>query len=639
MPRENSFTDSEGRSLTPDLSEREDEEEPIHEHSRPSAQSPALVSPTYSVQSPIANGAVRSPGTGLNGLTALHILSPSKKSLQKTSPVYRSPGPFTTAWSRLGPKDKFRAAARRVMAMQRSTTLLTTGGRAGAEPGVDPRRKSADLLYSHIHEECVIEIIDYSAVSCSVGFMTNNEFIGLMADENASRPEPWVKVRWINIAGISWDVIKALSIKYASLEIHPLALEDVFHTRSQTRSKADYYMKHLFLRVLCHELNGQSESRWLTGKPRSSSPEPLYRDNSPNLDEKLASDDGGGSRDDSYPQSRQSTGRRMPLLPTHWREARQPHNKNAVLSKLLKAEKQALQYQRQQMENKASLEALKKGESINVKVSPMFIFLFRNGTVISLSATPNLDFTAPISQRLRQADTVLKTTADPSLLVHSLLDLIVDKALDVVDEYRILINRCERDILLKPHVKHVRQLHILSGDLILHKRTLEPIKTMIYGLRRYDIDRCAALVDTSNPANEQIKIVGFMSHKAKIYLADVFDHMDYILSSLNMYAGIAENLIDYTFNISSHEMNEVMRRLTLATIIFLPLTLLTGYFGMNFEAMWSVNKHSDLLFWEIAIPVMAVVIPIFIWPDLQRMAHYIKKRAITQPTSRASSLF
>jgi len=57
-------------------------------------------------------------------------------------------------------------------------------------------------------------------------------------------------------------------------------------------------------------------------------------------------------------------------------------------------------------------------------------------------------------------------------------------------------------------------VHILSGDLILHKRTLDPIKTLIYGLRRYDLDRCAALSEPGSAA----KVEGFMSHKAKIYL-------------------------------------------------------------------------------------------------------------------------
>ena len=61
-------------------------------------------------------------------------------------------------------------------------------------------------------------------------------------------------------------------------------------------------------------------------------------------------------------------------------------------------------------------------------------------------------------------------------------------------------------------------VHILSGDLILHKRTLEPIKTLVYGLRRYDNDKSEALIDFSDPANKNIKVVGFMSQTSKIYL-------------------------------------------------------------------------------------------------------------------------
>ena len=112
----------------------------------------------------------------------------------------------------------------------------------------------------------------------------------------------------------------------------------------------------------------------------------------------------------------------------------------------------------------------------------------------------------------------------------------MDKALQVIDEYHSNITNLEHDILLKPKMSRVRKctllycrvitfyiltvcsVHILSGDLILHKRTLEPIKTLIYGLRRYDDDKCRALIDFSDPANEGVKVVGFMSHTSKIYL-------------------------------------------------------------------------------------------------------------------------
>ncbi len=59
-------------------------------------------------------------------------------------------------------------------------------------------------------------------------------------------------------------------------------------------------------------------------------------------------------------------------------------------------------------------------------------------------------------------------------------------------------------------------MHILQGDLILHKRTLGPIKSVIYGLRRYDEDRAAA-----TQASPGEKVPGFMSYKSKTYLVSV----------------------------------------------------------------------------------------------------------------------
>ncbi|EJF56318.1 hypothetical protein DICSQDRAFT_175000 [Dichomitus squalens LYAD-421 SS1] len=80
---------------------------------------------------------------------------------------------------------------------------------------------------------------------------------------------------------------------------------------------------------------------------------------------------------------------------------------------------------------------------------------------------------------------------------------------------------------------------------------------------------------------------------------------------------------------ASYEMNPVMRHLTVVSNISCLLTLLTGYFarvlGMNLTPMWSVNHNSDLLFWEIATPVILIVVPLFMWGDIRRMMHYLVK--------------
>ncbi|KAI6031228.1 hypothetical protein PISMIDRAFT_88428 [Pisolithus microcarpus 441] len=583
MPRENSFTDSAGRSLTPDLDEAQDDE-PILEQRRQRLRS----------------------------------------------------GTVTTVTT---PIDRFRACVKKVIHLQRTSTLFARYGSAGAEPGVDPRRRSAYLHYGHIRENCIITLVDYSSVRASVGRMTNREFVSLLNDRQAGEREGWVKVRWINICGVSWDVISTLALHY---DLHPLAVEDVLHRRSHLRSKADYYPKHLFVRVLSHTLydpdvpernealedlasdspdaedsGGNSE---LLGEQirRESSPEPGF------FAEKDDSTPTTSRADTPRPFRRKSSIMKRRLAQGDVEDKPGPPKGRTFWPTAVVSRKESAARKRRE-KAQLTLDELKKEGRVHVKVQPVSVFLLRNGTVISIFSRDCVNFAEPIMARLQEPDTGVRMSADASLLVQSLLDLVVDSAFDVVDAFHEKVLELEHDVLLKPNIKAISRLHILSGDLALHKRTMEPLKMVIYGLRRYDEDRCAALAE---PGDRETKVQGFMSHKAKIYLADVHDHMEYILSTMDTFAGIAENLINYTFNLKSYEMNETMRRLTMATIIFLPLTLLTGYFGMNFESMWSVDFHTDLFFWEIAIPVMIVIIPLFLWPDFRRMSHYVQKRLV-----------
>jgi Mg2+ and Co2+ transporter CorA len=442
------------------------------------------------------------------------------------------------------------------------------------------------------------------------------------------------QVRWINVGGVSWDVVKALAIRY---DLHPLALEDVLRAPRHSRSKSDYYMQHLFLRVLCHSLADPADHEPHEHDQINFPPEPDLQGGKAifsNIDQsgspiQTRMNEGDEFPDDektAYDGSRLSTmrkrastirSRRQGSLkhvppPIDIEKAQSVNERGPLSAGTMKPSRVVSQAVRDRSLNTHTIEALKRtgsGQRVHVKIQPLCIFLMRDGTVISIHPESNLDFTLPISLRIRQAQTILKSSADGSFLVQSLLDLIVDRALEVVDEYQARILALEHDVLLTPNMDTVKFLHVLQGDLILHKRTMEPIKTLVYYLRRYDTDRCAALLEDPDPKN----VKGYMSHKAKIYLADVNDHMEYILTSLDMFAGIADNLINYTFNMASNKMNEIMRQLTLATVTFLPLTLLTGYFvrlpafsmrillirlyglqGMNFDNMWSIHHgHTD----------------------------------------------
>jgi hypothetical protein len=67
-------------------------------------------------------------------------------------------------------------------------------------------------------------------------------------------------------------------------------------------------------------------------------------------------------------------------------------------------------------------------------------------------------------------------------------------------------------------------VHILSADLTTRKRTMQPLKPMIWGLRKFDLERTAACMGAGHEGPA-------------------------ILSSLDQFATIADNLIDLTFNV------------------------------------------------------------------------------------------
>ena len=94
------------------------------------------------------------------------------------------------------------------------------------------------------------------------------------------------------------------------------------------------------------------------------------------------------------------------------------------------------------------------------------------------------------------------------------------------------------------------------------RRTLSPQRDIFQYLSRYD----------SN----------FISERIRFYFRDVYDHLTRIHESIELERDLLGNLLDAYFSLVSQKTNETVKKLTLVSFIFLPLTFLTGFFGMNF---------------------------------------------------------
>lgn len=85
---------------------------------------------------------------------------------------------------------------------------------------------------------------------------------------------------------------------------------------------------------------------------------------------------------------------------------------------------------------------------------------------------------------------------------------------------------------------------------------------------------------------------------------DVLEHIERVLSHVRRLEQSAEAAVQMHFSALSHRTNDIMRTLTVLTAIFLPLNLITGFFGMNFDALPLIHSPTGL--W-VAFGLMAVI--------------------------------
>lgn len=155
-----------------------------------------------------------------------------------------------------------------------------------------------------------------------------------------------------------------------------------------------------------------------------------------------------------------------------------------------------------------------------------------------------------------------------------------------------MIGDLELDVLTRPNITSTKQLYIVICEINKSLSFLNPVVNLINALRdhRTAMSQEAATHNLQNP-NEGV-IITPMTYT---YLGDVLDHCVLITESLNQIKGNADGLIGLIFNTIAAYQNESMKQLTLATLFFLPLTFLTGYFGQNFTPFSDLDRGINFL--------------------------------------------
>ncbi|MCX8189889.1 MAG: magnesium/cobalt transporter CorA [Candidatus Diapherotrites archaeon] len=175
-------------------------------------------------------------------------------------------------------------------------------------------------------------------------------------------------------------------------------------------------------------------------------------------------------------------------------------------------------------------------------------------------------------------------------LAYSLVDAIVDNYFSVLEVLGEKIEQIEDKLIIKPEQKQLVALHQIKRDLLFLRRASWPMREAIGQMHRGGSK--------------------LITHTTEVYLRDIYDHTILIIDTIETYRDIISDLFDIYLSSISNKLNEIMKVLTIIATIFIPLTFITGIYGMNFEHMpelkWEYGYYLILLIMAILGISMAI---------------------------------
>ena len=214
-----------------------------------------------------------------------------------------------------------------------------------------------------------------------------------------------------------------------------------------------------------------------------------------------------------------------------------------------------------------------------------------------------------VKQQIRSSTFICQRGA--AYLLHHILDELVDLYMPIVDDYDRAINELEDRVF----------------DM---KRTNNAVLGNIMDLRR-------SVARLKRISSRQLEVLYRMSHgefpqipeNTLPFFRDVHDHLQRISDLAEGYRDLVGSLFDIHFAVVGNRTNEVMKTLAVVSAIILPLSLLAGIYGMNFENMPELKSRFGYF---MTLGVMAVITAILLLYFWRRGWIFQREPAIVVPT-------
>jgi magnesium transporter len=186
-------------------------------------------------------------------------------------------------------------------------------------------------------------------------------------------------------------------------------------------------------------------------------------------------------------------------------------------------------------------------------------------------------------------------------LLYQLVDSLVAEYMPLVDQLDDWIDEVETEILRKPTSHTLHRVIRQKRRMVAMRRSLSALREVLNRLARDDY----AVIDPRD----------------RVYFRDVYDHVVRLYEIVESMRDLVNGSMDTYLSVTSNRINEIMKTLTIVNVIFLPISFLAGFWGMNFfatpfavETGWSTRP----LFWLTLTAMIVLPLSMYAWVKLRR---------------------
>ncbi len=177
-------------------------------------------------------------------------------------------------------------------------------------------------------------------------------------------------------------------------------------------------------------------------------------------------------------------------------------------------------------------------------------------------------------------------------LLFSIIDLIIDNYLEIIQKIDDDLGDLEDNIINDPKERHQNQLYGFKRELSNMRKYTFPIREMLSSI----------LLHNEN---------NLISANSKLYFRDAHDHAAQVVDMLDSNREMVTSLMDLYLSQVSNKMNNIMKVLTIISVIFMPLTFIVGIYGMNFDNMPELHIKNGYYFVWLFVVIITVLMLLF----------------------------